>query len=352
MENVHVCFYHKADLDGKGSAAVIKYFNPEAILIPFDYGMDFNLSLREVGLKVAELSDLNVCFVDCCLPIDEMFDLAENCKELLWIDHHISAYEQLLTKLGESSDYRVVGSTFDDVVKMTIKFGNNSLVTVFPHDIEKKPLAAIELSWLYFGSSDNFMPQAVSYLGRYDVWQFDEKKDDIYPFQMGMRSKNTNIIDADGNLSIFWKELFHNDDMTTDIIIEDGKTIIEYIAKTNSHVASNLCREGSLYFIGDHDSKEKDTYRLIIANMSGQGSKFFDSVYDPEKHDIMVSYFQRSDGKWVVSFYSDKDIDCAEIARNIGYIYDGSGGGHKGAAGCTINMFPEFVVKDSGFVRL
>ena len=47
--------------------------------------------------------------------------------------------------------------------------------------------------------------------------------------------------------------------------------------------------------------------------------------------------------QWVCSFYSNKeDIDCSIMASRLG------GGGHKGAAGCTINQLtpPMFILDE------
>jgi nanoRNase/pAp phosphatase (c-di-AMP/oligoRNAs hydrolase) len=70
-----------------------------------------------------------------------------------------------------------------------------------------------------------------------------------------------------------------------------------------------------------------DGWRAIICN-GYDGSPLFDSVYNPDEHDIMISYIQRKDGTWSYGMYSDKpEVHCGEIAKKYG------GGGHKGASG-------------------
>lgn len=67
-----------------------------------------------------------------------------------------------------------------------------------------------------------------------------------------------------------------------------------------------------------------------------QNSKVFDSVYDPEKHHMMITFCRLKPpaGKWTVSMYSTRDdVDCGAIAKSFG-------GGHKGAAGFQCDSLP------------
>ena len=44
-----ICFYHKADLDGVCSAAIVKHFVPECELYGIDYGDEFPWALVRPG---------------------------------------------------------------------------------------------------------------------------------------------------------------------------------------------------------------------------------------------------------------------------------------------------------------
>ena len=75
--------------------------------------------------------------------------------------------------------------------------------------------------------------------------------------------------------------------------------------------------------------------RCICLNTPLFSSQSFDSVYDPEKHDLMVPFAELANGKWKVSLYSTKpEIDCGAICKTFG------GGGHKGAAGFICDKLP------------
>ena len=76
---------------------------------------------------------------------------------------------------------------------------------------------------------------------------------------------------------------------------------------------------------------------VICANRGFTNSKLFDSVYDPDKHHMMVTFVRMKlpAEKWTVSMYSTReDVECGEVAVKYG------GGGHKGAAGFQCDKLP------------
>lgn len=44
-----ICFYHKADLDGVCSGAIVKHFVPDVELYGFDYGEEFDFYAASPG---------------------------------------------------------------------------------------------------------------------------------------------------------------------------------------------------------------------------------------------------------------------------------------------------------------
>jgi hypothetical protein len=79
---------------------------------------------------------------------------------------------------------------------------------------------------------------------------------------------------------------------------------------------------------------ELDGLRCIAINKGLTNSLLFKSVYDPEKHDAMVSFVRR-EKFWKVSIYADKpEVDASAICKARG------GGGHKGAAGFQCEALP------------
>jgi oligoribonuclease NrnB/cAMP/cGMP phosphodiesterase (DHH superfamily) len=273
-----ICYYHSADLDGKASAAIVKSMYPHVELIPLDYGNDY-----EAKIFSRNFTNQTIFFVDVTLdPRTLMLPLAKE-NRLIVIDHHITAIEEI-EKLGWK-----------------------------PDGILEVGKAACELTWEFLYQHIP-MPIAVKYLGRYDVWDHSDIHTEL--FQYGMRYMD---LDVD---ALEW-EILLSEDSDSGVLISQilsvGGIVKLWNSVKNRKIAKTSARE--VIFEG---------LRAIVCN-GYDGSPLFDSVYNEEKHDIMISYLQRGDGTWGYGFYSDKpEVHCGEIAKKYG------GGGHKGASGCNL----------------
>jgi oligoribonuclease NrnB/cAMP/cGMP phosphodiesterase (DHH superfamily) len=278
--------YHSKDLDGYCCGAIMKHKYPEIKLIGWDYGDD-----------IPDIPDgETVIMGDISFPMETMKEIGERCL-LIWVDHHISAikaYEEMFP----------LSSPFEAVLNSKI--------------------AACEIMWgrLF---SNQFMPETVYLLGAYDSWRNKDKHEwdnIILPFQYGMRlicnsPKNFPVESFD---TMGWCEN----------VIHSGRTILEYQKQQNEV----MCRKASFEI-------EFKGYKAICLNGGSFNSLTFDSIYNPEKHDIMMP-FQFNGKKWNVSCYSTKDnVDCSEIAKSMG------GGGHKGAAGFQVDNISEIIGDNS-----
>lgn len=331
-----ICFYHKADLDGVCSAAIVKHFVPECELYGIDYGETFPWELAEYRASSArEVGDFKrtVYMVDFSLPAEDMRRLAEISK-LIWIDHHKTAIDA----------YEATGPN------------------PFIFGVRRTDLAACELCWWALGQNsraDNEQiptPEAVRLLGRYDVWDKDnpEWKSKIMPFQYGCRA----IVGIYNPLSPNWQMLFERrqNDYEPWGVLELGDAILRYQAEQNHRAmetgAHELCLYDIAFFDGigcglywggadsevltsRHTGTVGRTYRVLACNTTVFNSQFFEGFYDEAKHDVMCAYMQLANGKWKVSLYSTKpEIDCGAICKTFG------GGGHPGAAGFVCDELP------------
>lgn len=274
-------FYHSADLDGHCSGAIIKWFKQESELIGINYGQEFPWDKITVGEEVY--------MVDFSLqPFSDMERLNSLCK-LYWIDHHKTAIDDAVSAgfLASGGQYLYVGK------------------------------AACELAWGFFSEADT--PMAVWLLGRYDVWDHTDSR--VLPFQYGMRQFKNTLPDNDD----LWHRLFWHDS-DVDQIVHNGELILQYEKSQNKKFCKAYCFETTLNgMVG------------VCANRGFTNSKLFDSVYDPDKHHLMITFVRLKPptGKWTVSLYSTRDdVDCGEIAKSFG------GGGHKGAAGFQCEQLP------------
>lgn len=342
-----ICFYHKADLDGVCSGAIVKHFIPKCEMHGIDYGDAFPWAKVECpscrGTKIkydsgvgvtCDCSKRTIYMVDFSLPVDDMKRLAQT-SNLIWIDHHKTAIDSL-----EALDLR---------------------------GYYCEGFGACELAYAFFMAQDETgkfddssrVPEVVRLLGRYDVWDKDdpEWESKILPFQYGMRSWPDIYDPADSR----WSQI---DWGPTSIVatIQRGDAILCYQAEANRKACEAGVHEVVLT-LPDPDKQpvvEKDciwypgprfklvdgkcepvpdnvmpSYRVLACNTIVFNSQFFDGFFDPEKHDLMCAYAQLKDGRWKVSLYSTKpEVDCGVICKSCG------GGGHKGAAGFICSHLP------------
>ena len=263
--------FHKSDLDGHASGAILKYKYPEAKT----FGMNYGDPLPEIIIGE------QVFMVDFSLPTKEMDTLSSRCN-LVWIDHHKSAMEVV-----------------DPAIPGLRKIG----------------LGACSLVWQYC-EFDRMVPYAVMLLSEHDVWIHDNP--DTLPFQYGLRMEDTQP-----GAPIWEMLLSGNSDVITDQIIKTGKVVLEYQIQSNTMYAESATFETELA-----------GFRVIAQNKMLSNSQAFDSVFDPEKHDIMALFGWRH-GQWSVSLYSaETGPDVSKIAVQYG------GGGHAHAAGFGCDTLP------------
>ena len=187
-----ICFYHRSDLDGVCSAAIVKKFVPDVELVGMDYGEPFpwdraipemkDLCIvdQHIGAN-PELHNLRqVYMVDFSLPVEYMKSLAA-CADLVWIDHHKTAIEAMRgVPVVGLRDTRLAACelcwdwfedfSFDGVkLRDTLPSLDGSGIVVDPFESETEA------------------PEAVCLLGAYDSWRKNDPEWDskILPFSMG-----------------------------------------------------------------------------------------------------------------------------------------------------------------------
>lgn len=286
-----VCIYHRIDLDGQCSAAIVGKWSDDhgkgqVEYVPYNYGDE---------IPWDRLKGNDVVMVDCSFTPDAMRRLQQEARTLTWIDHHVSAIEACEEAKVHPPGLREIGK------------------------------AGCELTWQHFFQSKS-IPPGVFLLGRHDVWDL-EADPRVEPFQYAMRSFETEPT------SSVWTALFESYGETVDAFgrswLQDmvgiGQQIQRYQEKQDRLAAQAGAFETTI------TGPKGEEYRGIAINSSGRGSKSLEPVYDPERHDVMVTYRRTRKRSWAISFYAYKEeVPCHEIAKQYG------GGGHQGAAGCEI----------------
>jgi hypothetical protein len=107
-------------------------------------------------------------------------------------------------------------------------------------------------------------------------------------------------------------------------IIRQGKVISQYRSRENEKRARSCSFETNLQGV-----------RAVAINAGLTNAHVFKGVWDPSRHDLMVTFYWMSKGSWRVTLYTDKpSVDCSALAGKFG------GGGHKAAAGFECRDLP------------
>jgi oligoribonuclease NrnB/cAMP/cGMP phosphodiesterase (DHH superfamily) len=284
------CYYHKIDLDGKCSAAIVKRKYPDCDMIGVDYPdrPDFEAIIKDK--------------VDCVIIVDFSFE-PEDMQALmdytdgnvLWIDHHKSAIEKIDQTMLPESTTRL------------------SKCIAGKREIGK---AGCELTWEYL-FPDEPMPEAVRLLGRYDVWDKSDNEaweKEILPFQMGMRLEEWEV----NSVNTAWERLLGNDPGLwhhVSNICKDGLTVLKYEEQRNGIYSDEMAFH-----------VEFEGHKGWAINKALSSSKIFEEFYAHDRP--LWILFNYNAGTWKYTLYSSNNrIDVSKIAVKHG------GGGHAGAAG-------------------
>ena len=333
--------YHREDNDGVCSAAIISQFLEE-------FGNP-NVKIKFFGCNYAELSTIWkehedavattvatnvekeiaktkivkwVSEFDQIYMVDISFNEADAMEYLydsmpsgdfIWCDHHHPIIEFSLT---HASDY---------------EFGKTP-------GVRRTDQSALMNTWEYMAGVSNISiqpPRAVVMLSDYDSWSWTRKdeyagdnKDKLFALNTGFTRRS--------NLRVKWFEnyIFNilHDNIKVMRAIEDdclqyGTTILEYDRERNTR--DILSHGDTSWTIGGEKA-------CAIFTTDRLNSQSFTRVFDGTdvKHGLVFK--REPNGRWILSAYNvseDSGFDCgAYLKAKYG------GGGHKGAAGCTITQ--------------
>ena len=264
------CFYHSSDLDGHCSGAIVKKAYPKVELIGINYGDIFPWE----DIKKNE----KIFMVDFSLQPFEDMERLNSISILTWIDHHKTSIDEAYKR-----NFFSKGGQFLQTTK-----------------------AACELTWkLFYGDMEN---EAVNLLGRYDVHH-------LIPGALELQN-GLKMYDTKPENNEIWSKLLSKNTHFLDECLKTGKILFKK-QKMNNIAYAKACSFETIL----------DGLNVVAINKGLTNSQIFESVYDKQKHDAMLTFVWRN-GKYTVSLYSDKDnIDVSLICKKYG------GGGHKGAAG-------------------
>ena len=266
-------YTHSVDADGWACAAIIKKKYPDCEMFGINHGEKFPWNDIVIGETVI--------MADFSLPMADMVKLKDRCN-LIVIDHH----QSFIDACDEQ------GEIFQGV--------------------QLSGVGACVLAWNYLFTGTD-VPYAVELISDWDVWQF--KHDATKPFQYALRVEDTSPE------SPIWDRLLSDDsDKLIHSMLSKGLAIMEY-SKQEAIIQCQAAFETEL-----------EGLKCIAINKLFSGSNLFDSVWDPEKYDAMISFGWYL-GRWKVSLRSEA-VDVSKIAVKYG------GGGHAQACGFSCYTLP------------
>ena len=303
-----VCIFHRIDLDGWMSAAIVKHwFNQQEI--PNKEGEPIN-TLDFLGYNYGDpIPDLSgydrIIMCDISFPVAVMDKIASKMghiqRDFIWIDHHISAIKECSIEINGEKYIAGYGGIRD------IKY------------------AACELTWNFF-FPDEKMPEIVRLLGRYDC--FGHKGTDeelkVLEFQYGARS----YIDSyEKAFSFLINDIKFPGDYTR-LIQNSGESIYKYLCTE----AEQSYKNGfEITFYRGKENSIPEYYRFICVNKERFNPINFGIDYHKDGYDG-VACFHFDGEQWKISLYNDNgEVDVSEIAKQF------NGGGHRGAAGFVLD---------------
>ncbi len=311
--------YHM-DSDGFASAGVV-YKHLRASGVKEE---DMKFHPIQYGMELPEEIDYEkdtVYLVDFSLqPLMEMVQFANLLGDrLIWIDHH---------------------STSVDMENEDAYLKNVSGVRQVEWE-EGTPISGCELAWKYLFMNDK-MPHILRLVGDWDTWRWNKlplyAQEQVKELQLALYLADSKPNKEKGRE--FWRRhLTEGVDVLGTEMFQSGKLLLAYRAKQWRSTV------GALSFEADFKG-----LRAVMVNQKGN-SEMFEGYFDPEKHDVMVT-FQLVQGKYLtVSLYGvNPEIHLGHLAKRLGEAGDKpSGGGHAGAAGfqCSWDYFSTlYDVKD------
>jgi oligoribonuclease NrnB/cAMP/cGMP phosphodiesterase (DHH superfamily) len=267
--NIGLCLYHN-DADGQCSAAIVR----RAL------GKQVRLAALEIGdplpWEAINRADL-VALVDFSLSLEEMLRIRGQ-SNLIWVDHHITALENL-------------GQAMEGVPGM--------------RSIDE---AACVLAWRTFFPLHP-IPKAVAYIGDRDIWRHAYAE--TRSFGEGLYQEN-----CDPANDSLWVPLLSDDQALLARIIEDGAKLYE----------ARMCETRRL-IDGYGYEVNFEGFRTLAINDPGSGD--MGELIRQAGYDLAYCYIEtvrNARRQTFVTLYSDA-VDVSIIACKYG------GGGHRGAAG-------------------
>ncbi len=273
-----ICLYHANCLDGFGSAAIVRSYYPDAVLVPVHYGRD---------IPMISYKDATVYIVDFSYDVATMNEiLSRGADSITIIDHHKTA--EYLNELPPCANPRI---------RLYL-------------DTSNEQYSGVGLCWNYFSGDHTPLPRVLRAIQDRDIWKF--KEDYTKEITAALR-----LYEQDSKLATW---LVTSNDSFVNTLINNGSILMQ---KFHSDLAVLYKHRCYINFAG---------YKVPAVNAPPMyASELGEMLAVDEAFGVVWSFNGKN---FSVSLRSThKGIDVSEVAKLVG------GGGHKHAAGCSVNTY-------------
>jgi len=273
--------YHRVDMDGYFSAALVSLEFPELELVPADYNKN---EVDVVALIKATKPEV-VWIVDWSLP-EEMFDeVIANAGKVIWIDHH----ERKINELEKLKDLP---------------------------GLRRSDVSAAWLTAEYLNVLEKYDNHLLKMVSDYDTFNFNDADPMNAPcamFNVGFMSMRTE--DPGKMVDVVKACLEEESSCVLADFTERGAIILNDRINSETIASKNAIFKGNVAFV--NATCNPNYFPQYIKGVN-----------------YIVVWYMLKDGRIKCNFRSAKEggSDVSEIAAGLG------GGGHKNAAGCVITM--------------
>ena len=311
-----IVIYHDHCTDGFGAAyAAWTALRDEAIYEPMSYGQYEDVPAY-LDNKYGGI-DRVIYILDFSIPEGQTRYLIENCKRLVWLDHHKTGFEMWHPTERERLLQTEVIAQINPVTCHILLDNNKS---------------GAMLAWEHFHPGAD-VPYLIRAIDDRDRWQF--KLEDSRAVHSGLQSMKPWTFAQ-------WEDLLMRVD-GMEQLVATGNTLLAYQEQQVKHAAHNPMPVRIVPWWIDSTLSYQPPWLWSVDNQCHvKGLATNTPVHMSEVgHELanasgtfgMVWYMHNTDpGKARVSLRSNGDYDVSAIAKAFG------GGGHKNAAGFNIDM--------------
>lgn len=317
MNNKYLIIYHKEDNDGLFSGAIAyNYLKHEFTLETTIelFGASYNDLLNITDEWLITWKDIynGIIMVDISFDSKRMKQLYEDFgNNFVWIDHHAPIIKESYEK------------KFDECVGIRQTDRSALLLTY---------------KYLYDPFDEKYNNKKVNELLRilsaYDSWTYEKEGYTLdYVMAINKAVTYTYDLDFDKCVDICYKMLYTDTITSKDIdgFYNIGSSLINYDKLSYKNLIQN---NGDFNWVVESPKNEFNNRSACALFIQGPSSSImFETCKDIVDNGII---FKRNpDTTWTISLYNTKNEDDFHCGEYLKKKY--KGGGHKGAAGCTIS---------------